>query len=99
MPDEVFAALLADIKGYLNITWQDERTDANLTGMIRRGMTRLQSIAGADLDFAAEDQPRALLFDYCRYANSHALEMFERNFSSELMSLNLNTQAGRVVSG
>lgn len=94
MPD----GLLEDVKGYLNITWEDERTDKNITGMIKRGMTYLQKVAGvSSLDFTEEDSPRALLFDYVRYANSQALEMFEINFQSELLSLNLEYQAKEVV--
>lgn len=84
--------LLSDIKSYLHITWEDSETDKNITGMINRGMARLQEIAGVSLDFNEEDLPRTLLFDYCRYANSHALEMFEKNFSSELMSLHIKNQ-------
>lgn len=88
MPDWI----LLDVRTYLRINWQDPETDNNLIGMIKRGMARLQDIAGAPLDFTTEDQPRALLLDYCRYANSHALEMFERNFASELMSLHIKSQ-------
>lgn len=84
--------LLEDIKSYLHITWQDPKTDINLIGIINRGMARLQNIAGVPLDFTIEDLPRTLLFDYCRYANSHALEMFEKNFASELMSLHIEGQ-------
>lgn len=84
--------LLADIRNYLHITWLDENTDSNLTGMINRGMARLQTIAGVPLDFNIEDDARALLFDYVRYANSQALEMWEKNFASELMSLHINSQ-------
>lgn len=90
--------LLNDVKSYLHITWQDADTDKNLTGMISRGMKRLQDIAGATLDFSVEDLPRTLLFDYCRYANSHALEMFEKNFISELMSLHIKAQVGALDS-
>lgn len=93
MPDE----LLNEVKRYLRITWQDTETDNNLTGIIKRGMARLQEIAGAPLDFTVEDQPRALLFDYCRYANSHALEMFERNFQAELVSLNIKYQVASML--
>lgn len=85
-------ALLGDVKDYLNITWQDDKTDSRITGYINRGMKRLQDIAGASLDFTAEDLPRLLLFDYCRYANSQALEVFEKNFESDLLELNLNNQ-------
>lgn len=92
------AELLKDIKDYLNITWEDERTDKNITGMIKRGMTYLQKVAGvSSLDFTEEDSPRTLLFDYVRYANSHALEMFEVNFQSELLSLNLEYQTKEVI--
>lgn len=94
MPEE----LLKDIKDYLNITWEDERTNKNITGMIKRGMTYLQKVAGvSSLDFTEEDSPRALLFDYVRYANSQALEMFEINFQSELLSLNLEYQTKEVT--
>lgn len=85
--------LLSAVKSYLNVTWQDEATDAKITGYISRGMARLQNIAGAPLDFITEGQPRALLLDYCRYANAQALEVFEKNFMSELLELNLCTQA------
>lgn len=92
--------LLEDIKDYLNIGWKDEKTDKKLTGMIKRGMTRLQNIAGVSiLDFIEEDMPRELLFDYVRYANSHALEMFEKNYMSELLELNLRYQAKAIIEG
>lgn len=85
--------LLDAVKGYLKITWQDAATDGEVTGYINRGMARLQKIAGAPLDFTAEDQSRALLLDYCRYARSQALEVFEKNFEEELLDLNLSAQA------
>lgn len=85
--------MLEDIKDYLGITWQDDKTDKRITGYIKRGMKRLQNIAGASLDFMIEDLPRSLLFDYCRYANSQALEVFETNFEADLNDLYLRTQA------
>lgn len=85
--------LLDAVKSYLNITWQDTATDTKITGYINRGMARLQKIAGVPLDFTKEEQPRTLLLDYCRYANSQALEVFEKNFVSELLDLNLSAQA------
>ena len=84
--------LLVAVKDYLRITWQDEKTDKNLMGFINRGKARLQDIAGVPLDFTIEDLSRTLLLDYCRYANSQALEMFEKNFASELMDLHIKSQ-------
>lgn len=94
MSEDDLKTLLQDVKDYLHISWEDEKTDKNLTGMIKRGMARLNNIAGVlSLDFISEDLPRQLLFDYVRYANSQALEVFEVNFQSELLSLHINTQA------
>ncbi|MCL6573156.1 MAG: hypothetical protein K6T88_15975 [Bacillus sp. (in: Bacteria)] len=93
---EIPEGLLESIKNYLQITWVDEKTDENLKGMINRGMARLQTIAGVPLDFAVEGMPKALLFDYVRYANSQALEMWEKNFASELMSLHIDSQVNAM---
>lgn len=88
--------LLEAVKNYLHVTWTDSSTDINLTGMIDRGMARLTKIAGAVLDFDVEDLPRSLLFDYVRYANSHALEVFEKNFNAELTSLHIESQVAEI---
>ena len=94
MSEDDLKTLLQDVKDYLHINWEDEKTDKNLTGMIKRGMARLTNIAGvSSLNFIEDDLPRQLLFDYCRYANSQALEVFETNFQSELLSLHINKQA------
>ena len=93
MSEDELKQLLQDIKDYLKITWKDETTDKNLLGMIKRGMTHLNSIAGVSLNFLEEDSPRGLLFDYVRYANSQALEMFDINFQSDLVSLHYIKQA------
>lgn len=82
--------LLYDIRNYLDITWEDSDTDTKITGIINRGMAYLNKRTGADLDFAEEADARALLFDYCRYAWSNALEDFKVNFLSEIIDLQLN---------
>lgn len=89
---DIATVLLNDVESYLNITWKDDETDKKITGYINRGVARLQKIAGVPLDFEAEELPRTLLFDYCRYANSQALEVFEKNFGAELLELNLDNQ-------
>ena len=86
---------LAEVKNYLQITWNDEQNDRRLKGILERGKARLQEIAGAPLDFDTEGSAKALLLDYCRYANSQALEVFEQNFRAELLSLNLRKQVDK----
>lgn len=69
-----------------------EKTDKRLQGMIDRGIQRLQTIAGAELDFSVPSLHQSLLLDYCRYADSQALEVFEKNFADELLSLHFENQ-------
>ncbi len=84
--------LLSDVKTYLDITWLDEQTDNKLTGIIERGIKYINKIAGADMDYTIEDKPKELLLDYCRYARSNALEMFQQNYLHELLSLQIEKE-------
>ena len=85
-------ALLDEVKNYLDITWDDNETDLKLNGMIERGKKYLNRVAGKELDFDAEDKPKELLFDYCRYVRSNALEMFQQNYLHELLSLQIESE-------
>jgi len=83
--------LLEAAKNNLSITWNDPNTDANLTGILERGMAHLNRIAGAAQDYTVEGDARALLFDYAVYARSGALSEFENNYLHELIALQMNT--------
>lgn len=83
------STLLTDVKNYLDISWTDTNTDNKLLGIIARGMKYLDKTAGAELDYSIEDKPKELLLDYCRYARSNALEQFQNNFLSELLTLQM----------
>jgi len=82
--------LLGDIRNYLDVTWVDYDTDKKLTGIISRGIKFIDNHAGAELDYTIEDNPRALLFDYCRYAWSNALDEFTINYLPEIMGLEIS---------
>lgn len=79
--------MLQEIKNYLKITWDDD--DEHLANLIARGQTKLQELAGAELDFDSEGLARSLLFDYVRYAYNNASEYFEENFHHEILRLQL----------
>ena len=81
--------LLSDVRNYLDITFEDAETDKKLCGIIERGMAYLNDMAGEKQDYENEGRARALLFDYCRYARNHCLELFEKNFRSELIALQI----------
>lgn len=84
--------LLADVKTYLDITWEDENTSKKLKGIIQRGMKYLNSVAGSELDYSEENKPKELLLDYCRYVRSNALEEFQKNYLHELLSLQIHQE-------
>lgn len=79
--------LLAAVRNYLDITYDDEAGDVKLAGIIARGQKYLNRVAGETIDYTEEDDARQLLFDYCRYVRSGAFEDFARNFQSELIAL------------
>lgn len=84
--------MLDELKNYLDITWNDEKTDSKLAGIIERATAILQSYAGAVIDFSANPDKKQLLFDCCRYIWNNAFEDFKNNFSSELLMLRAEYQ-------
>lgn len=84
--------ILAAVKNYLDITYEDEETEKKLNGMIERGKKYLDRVAGQKQNYEMEGPPRALLLDYCRYARNNVLDLFEKNYLSELVSLRIGVQ-------
>lgn len=80
-------ALLDDVKNYLNITWEDEATDKKISGLISSGQYYLNDKAGAEMDYEKDGYPRILLMEYVRYARDEALDVFEGNYLSMLLSM------------
>lgn len=81
---------MAAVRNYLDITWADADADLKLTGIISRGIKFIDRHAGSTLDYSIEDNPRALLFDYCRYAHSNALDEFSTNYLREILALEIS---------
>lgn len=84
--------LMIAVKNYLDITWHDTASDNKISGIITRGKKYIDKVAGAELDYTVEDKPRELLFDYCRYVRSNALNEFAINYQHELLSLQISQE-------
>lgn len=84
--------LLEAVRSYLEITWEDLAGDEKVSGIIARGIKYIDGIAGTAMDYTVEDKPRELLFDYCRYARSNALNEFQKNYLHELLTLQLTQE-------
>lgn len=85
--DSLPQGLLADVKNYVNITWDDEATDAKVSGLIASGMVYLNAKYGGEADYTADGMPRTLLMDYVRYGLSSALDVFENNYQALLLGM------------
>ena len=88
LPEGLFKA----VQNYLDITWDDPAGDEKLSGIIARGIKYIDGVAGAEMDYTVEDKPRELLFDYCRYARSNALNEFQTNYLPELLTLQISQE-------
>lgn len=91
--------LLADVKNYLDITWDDPESDKKLSGIILRGMSYIDDIAGEAQDYMVEGKPRELLMDYCRYVRSNALDEYQLNYRHELLALQTMKEVERYAAG
>lgn len=80
------AALLADAKNYINITWDDEATNAKISGLIASAAAYLDSKLGGQPDYEADGMPRTLLMEYVRYARDSALDVFESNYQALILT-------------
>ena len=89
--------LLEDIKKYLDITWDDDVTDAKITGLIEDGIAYLDDKLGEPGDYTVPGYPRTLLKEYTRYARDAALDVFENNYLSQLLAMQNNRKVTAYV--
>ena len=81
-------ALLKEVKEYLKITWDDERTNSEIQRLINQADYFLRDRTGQkELDYSKDLDALSLLKDYCRYVRNYSLEYFEGNFQSMIWKL------------
>lgn len=89
--------LLAAARNYLDITWEDAAGDEKLRGILERGVSYLNRIAGEDLDMTEGTRGRELLLDYVRYVRAGALQDFAKDFALELNNLNIEREVAQYA--
>lgn len=82
-------ALLEDILNELDITFEDMQTKKKIADIMQRGKGMLTRLCGKEVDYSKDMLARELLFSYCRYGRSNAIEQFEHDFSSQLTAFAL----------
>lgn len=88
------AALLAAVKIYLQITWDDQATDSRILELINAGKAYLDTKLDNPGDYDNPGIERTLLFEYVRYARDGALDVFENNYRALILA----AQHERMVS-
>lgn len=92
--------LLDDVLNALDITFDDDATKKKIKEIIQQGKARLEELKGGKIDFSADQTARMLLFSFCRYGRSNAIEQFEHDFACQLTAFTLNAAVEKVeISG
>lgn len=95
--DNIPSELLADVKNWCDITWDDEPTDRKVRGQIASGMAYLNGKLGEKADYVEDGMPRTLLLEYVRYARGQALDVFENNYLSMILDMQQEREVTRFV--
>ena len=92
--------MLGLAKRKLNITWDDDDTDARLSEIIEDGIVELADKIGISdgFDFSQPGQERKLLLAYCLYGWNNALDDFERNYASDILQARERWEVSRYGS-
>ena len=79
--------LIAQVKRKLNITWEDDDTNARVEDIIESAIPDLihrLGIANPDFDFSEPGTENTLFLAYCLYEYNHALNEFDDNYSNKI---------------
>lgn len=79
--------LLVELKDRLQVTWEDDGTDRQLSRLIVRGQAYMNEVCGTIFSFADGSPERELMMERCRYDWNNALDEFEDNFKKEMSRL------------
>ncbi len=88
--------LLEDVLNALDITFEDDATKKKIRDIMQQGRERLEQLKGGKIDFVKEKTARTLLFSFCRYGRSNAIEQFEHDFSCQLTSFALEAAVANM---
>jgi hypothetical protein len=83
------SALIEQVKRKLNITWDDEDTDARVADILDSALVTMRYKLGLsdDFDFEAKGQENTLLLAYCLYEWNHAANEFDANYLGDILQV------------
>jgi hypothetical protein len=81
---DISDGLMSEVKQKLYISWDED--DEQIKNIILRAATYIQTKVSETLSFDQGTPEYDLLLERCRYDWNSALDEFERNYSSEIVS-------------
>lgn len=84
------ALILKDlVKRKLDITWDDEDTEARVSDIIAIAVPVMRHKLGTpdDFKFETEGQEQALFLSYCLYEWNHAVNEFDANYLNDILQV------------
>lgn len=79
--------LFSQVKRKLNITWEDDDTNARVTDIIGSAIPTMKhklGIADPDFDFSELGMENNLFKAYCLYEYNHCANEFDDNYANEI---------------
>ena len=92
--------LYEQVKGKLNITWEDEETTARVNKIINSAIPDLihrLGITDPDFDFSGDGAENTLFLAYCLYEWNHALNEFEDNYSKMIAQVRARHEVAQYL--
>ena len=92
--------LYEQVKGKLNITWEDEETTARVNKIINSAIPDLihrLGITDPDFDFSVDGAENTLFIAYCLYEWNHALNEFEDNYSKMIAQVRARHEVAQYL--
>lgn len=89
--------LIWQVKRKLNITWEDDETNARVEDIINMAIPDLMhklGITDPEFDFSAAGTENKLFLAYCLYEYNHCVNEFDDNYANDIAQI----QAKNAVS-
>lgn len=80
-------SLKEQVKGKLNITWEDEKTEERIDKIIKSAvpdMIHILGITDNEFDFSQDGAENTLFLAYCFYEWNHILNEFHDSYSKDI---------------
>ncbi len=84
--------LLDGMKNDLDYTFPDDGIDRKIWNAMKRGMKRLDEIAGCEMDYNLAGVHKTLLLNYCRYDLAGKADEFEKNYQSQIIAMQIDRE-------